>query len=119
MWQAYLEVASSFSAFAVTALIANSLAGILKSTDKFSLDILWRTNIRPFLWSLASGLLIAAVAIFTPANNIFIESVTGKDVDLENMYYLWSSAVILGELLKAKFAPSVTTVKAQIAANKK
>lgn len=113
MWEAFLEILGSFVTFAVSMLVADAIKYFLKP-GTFVWGIFWRTNLQPFIWSFASGLLISAAIIFSPAHVVFIESITATDIELDNMFGVWTAAVILGGLFKEKFGKPTAVAKQEI-----
>lgn len=110
MWEAFLEIAGGFLAFAVSMFVADGIKYFLKP-GQFIWKIFYKTNVFPFLWSLGAGILISSLIVFSPAHVIFIENITATDIEFDNMLAVWTSAVILGGIFKEKFGTSTQEVK--------
>lgn len=79
----------------------------------FNIYIFFVKNVKPLLWSIIGGIIIATVAVFFPQYVPFVESNIGEDISTD-----WSSLLItggiVGALIKAMFEKNQAKAKTKV-----
>lgn len=97
MIESFLEIMGTFTSGFIAYLILESA----KYGKAFSFVTLWKTNVKPILWSILGSVVVAATATFLPGFVPFIEQSVGGPLDVTSYSGLMLSGTIIGGFIKA------------------
>jgi|TARA_R110000822_G_scaffold6851_20_gene28737 hypothetical protein len=107
--EVFLRLLGEFSLFAFGTILAQATKYILDGA--FVWEVFWKTNLRPFIFTFISGVVIAASSVFLPEYSMFVVQLSGQDLELDNMASLFSVAAIIGTVLKSRLSKPTDKVK--------
>jgi predicted permease len=110
--EVFLTILGEFSLFAFGTILAQATKYVLDSN--FIWKVFWKTNLKPFIFTFISGVIIAAFSVFLPSYSMFVVELSGQDLEIDNMASLFSVAAVIGTILKSRFSTPTDKIKTEI-----
>lgn len=111
MFQTFLELLCQFVGFGFLLLLGE--AAKYWGSD-FSIDIFFKTNIKPLFWVLIAGVAMSASVLLPEQYSIFVETIVGGEIETTNMAAFYAMAASFAVVLKSVFGKPTEVAKQEI-----